>query len=270
MNSFRFKPGFAAVLSVLILGLVSASCAEKAAEPPHTPGLSAEQGEAILKELRAMHALLEKIEKKSPAQQARRQRPTTGKVSFKDAEMLGNPDAPVTVVEFTDFQCPYCKRFIDTTFAELRKKYIDTGKVRWYVRNLALSFHPNARKAAQAAHCAGDQGKYWEIRSDLFRNPKNLNPDDLRKYAGDLGLDMDAFNTCLDSDRHLARIDKDIQDANGQQLTGTPSFVIGQAEGDWLDGKLVIGAQPTRIFTAAIDNALKTAGKEAGATAKGS
>lgn len=270
MKSTRFKPGLSAVLSALILAFVSASCAEKAAEPPPPPGLSAEQGEAILKELQAMRELLEKIEQKSPAQQARRQRPTTAKVSFKGAEVLGDPDAPVTVVEFTDFQCPYCKRFIDTTFDELRKKYIDTGKVRWYVRNLALSFHQDARKAAQAAHCAGDQGKYWDMRAVLFRNARNLKPDDLRKYAAGIGLDMELFNACLDSDRHLARIDRDGKDANTQQLTGTPSFVIGKADGDWLEGKLVIGAQPERVFSAAIDNALKVAGKQTGATAKGS
>ena len=177
--------------------------------------------------------------------------------------MLGAADAPVTVVEFTDYQCPFCKRFIQSTFPLLKREFIDTGKVRWIVRDLPLGFHPNANKAAQAAHCAGDQGKFWEMRDTLFRNNANLGIEQLPGYAREIGLDGDAFDACLSSERHQAQIKQDSQEANRIRITGTPSFIIGKTAGDTVSGQLVIGAQATAVFTAAIQRVLDqaTAGK---------
>ena len=97
----------------------------------------------------------------------------------------------MTMVEFTDYQCPFCQRFHVTTFGELKKNYIDTGKVRFYSRDLPLDFHPNAMRAAQAARCAIEQGKYWQIRDVMGANPDKLDLEHLVGFASDLKMDTD-------------------------------------------------------------------------------
>jgi len=215
------------------------------------------QADAILQELKEIRKVLEKIEKKSPAQAAQRQRPTSATVNLeKDRPAMGADDAPLTVVEFTDYQCPFCRRFTQTTFPLLKRDYIDTGKVRWVVRDLPLAFHKNARKAGQSVHCANEQGKFWEMRDKLFENSANLENEDLSKYAGQVGLDVAAFDSCLASDRHMKEIDKDSAEAKRVGITGTPTFVIGKPKGDKLSGKLVVGAQPLKTFASTIDGEL--------------
>ena len=212
--------------------------------------------DAILLELKAIRQVLEKIEKQGGRTAQKPSRPTTASFSIKGKHALGAQDAPVTVVEFADYQCPFCLRFAKTTYPLLKQKYIDTGKVRWVALNLPLPFHKDARKAAQAAHCAGEQDKLWEMRDILFRNPQRLNTENLPAHAETLSLDMDAFNSCLQSDRHLAEIDQDAKDAKAVNLTGTPSFIIGKSTGNQITGQVVIGAQPLNVFDAAIDKAL--------------
>lgn len=224
------------------------------------------QADAILQELKEIRKVLEKIEKKSPAQAAKRKRPTSATVNLeKDRPAMGADDAPLTVVEFTDYQCPFCRRFTQTTFPLLKRDYIDTGKVRWVVRDLPLAFHKNARKAGQSVHCANEQGKFWEMRDMLFKNSK-LEDSDLRNYAEQVGLDVTAFDSCLASDRYMNEMDKDSAEAKRVGITGTPSFVIGKPKGDKLSGKLVIGAQPLKTFATTIDGELgqtKAAGDKA-------
>jgi protein-disulfide isomerase len=213
--------------------------------------------DAILLELKAIRQVLEKIEKQGGRSAQRPSKPTTATFSIKGKHSLGAEDAPVTVVEFADYQCPFCLRFAKTTFPLLKQKYIDTGKVRWVALNLPLPFHKDARKAAQAAHCAGEQDKLWEMRDILFRNPQKLNAESLPAHAETLTLDMEAFNTCLQSNRHLAEIDQDAKDAKAVRLTGTPSFIIGKTAGDKITGQVVIGAQPMNKFDDAISKALE-------------
>jgi protein-disulfide isomerase len=215
--------------------------------------------DAILLELKGIRQVLEKIEKQGGRAAQKPSRPTTAKISIKGKQVMGAKDAPVTVVEFADYQCPFCLRFTKTTFPLLKTKYIDTGKVRWVALNLPLPFHKDARKAAQAAHCAGEQDKFWEMREILFRNPQKLNTENLPAHAATLSLDMEAFNSCLQSDRHLAEIDQDAKDAKAVRLTGTPSFIIGKTASDEITGQVVIGAQPMDKFDAAIGKALKEA-----------
>jgi protein-disulfide isomerase len=213
--------------------------------------------DAILEELRAIRQVLEKIEKQGVAGGPRRpSRPTTATVAIDNKPVMGSDSAPVTVVEFTDYQCPFCLRFTKTTFPYLKRDYIDTGKVRWVALNLPMAFHKDARKAAQAAHCAGEQDKFWEMRLELFKNPKKLAPEHLPDHAASLGLDMAAFRECLASERHLAEIDQDAKDAKAARLTGTPSFIIGKTASDKITGQVVIGAQPLNVFSAAIKKAL--------------
>jgi protein-disulfide isomerase len=255
------------IVSTLFCCFASNAYAETQPADTASAPITQNQADAILQELKEIRKVLEKIEKKSPAQAAKRKRPTSATVNLeKDRPAMGADDAPLTVVEFTDYQCPFCRRFTQTTFPLLKRDYIDTGKVRWVVRDLPLAFHKNARKAGQSVHCANEQGKFWEMRDKLFENSANLENEDLSKYAGQVGLDVAAFDSCLASDRHLREIDKDSAEAKRVGITGTPTFVIGKPKGDKLSGKLVIGAQPLKTFAGTIDGELgetKAAGDKA-------
>jgi protein-disulfide isomerase len=217
------------------------------------------QAEAVLHELREIRQLLEKIEK-----QGRARAPTPAKTPSTATlridgkrPALGSADAPVTVVEFTDYQCPFCRRFAQSSFPLIKRDYIDTGKVRWQVRDLPLNFHPDARKAAQAALCADEQGQFWRMRDSLFRNSANLGGEHLKKYASELELDMKAFASCMEGGNHLADIDKDIEAAKQMRITGTPTFVIGKSAKPSMTGKLVIGAQSPAVLAAEIKRLLE-------------
>src|SRR5665213_2353557 len=134
-------------------------------------GITRQQADDILSELKAIRQLLEKQYR--PGAPGRLppmpEIPQTGKLRLEGGFSLGSNDAPVTIVEFTDYQCPFCRGFESTTFSEIRKKYIDTGKVRFVVRDLPLAeMHPDAMQAAEAAHCAGDQGQFWRMHDVLF------------------------------------------------------------------------------------------------------
>ncbi len=217
-------------------------------------GLTREQGDAILNELRQIKTLLER-QQHPPAQQAP---PAQQKVTLKlgTEYSLGRSDAPVTIVEYTDYQCPYCNRFHTGAYPEIRKNFIDTGKVRFIKRDLALDFHPNALKAAQAARCAGGQGKYWEMHDLLSANPKTLGPEAYAKYARDISLDAGAFKGCIESDKYIAEIRESSKGAASIGITGTPSFVVGTVKGDTLDGIKIVGAQPYAVFEKAIKDSL--------------
>jgi len=169
---------------------------------------------------------------------------------------MGSDNAPVTVMEFADFQCPYCRRFHSDTFAELKKNYIDTGKVRFISRDLPLEFHSNAMNAALAARCAGEQNKYWELRDSLIVNSKDLARESITKYAQQTGLAMTGFTACLDSQKYKSQIGKDRDDANNLGFSGTPSFVIGKMNKDKLDGVKIVGALPYATFDAKIQELL--------------
>ena len=166
---------------------------------------------------------------------------------------LGSPDAPVTIIEFSDFQCPYCERFYSQTFEQLKTNYIDTGKVRFVFKDFPLSFHEKAMPAALAAECAGEQGKYWEMHDKLFgeqqRWVKSDKPNDVfKEFAKELGVDTDKFNECLDSQKYLAEIREDQQEGLAAGVQGTPAFFI--------NGQFLSGAQPYQVFQQVIDQIL--------------
>ncbi len=216
---------------------------EKTLQLP-TEGLTQQQGDAILQELRAIRQLLAK--QRTPAKP--RKRPTSAKIELGNNPSLGKADAPVTLVEFTDFQCPYCKRFHDTTFPKLREKYIDTGKLRYIAMDLPLKFHRQAQPAANAARCAAEQGKFWEMRKTLFEHSRALGQKELLSYAKELSLDMNAFQACQESNRHNNIIQQNIQTAHKAGFTGTPSFIIGKSTDNYVNGAALIGARPLAEF----------------------
>lgn len=214
------------------------------------------QGEAILKELADIRTTLNRIEKQPRAGQ-RPSIPKTASASTRDRPSLGNKDASVTVVEFTDYQCPFCSRFEQSTFRQLKQAYIDTGKVRWVVLDMPLSFHKEAQLASMAAHCAGEQDKFWEIRALFFENQKNLQMEDISRYAQQAGIEAETFNQCINSNRYQDVIQRDISEAAKQRITGTPTFVVARSTPDVVNGKRIIGAQHYNVFSNEIEALLK-------------
>lgn len=210
------------------------------------PGITRQQADDILNELRQIRQLLEK--QVAGQGQAQGQQVSKAKVSTDGAFALGSKDAPLTMVEFTDFQCPFCQRFHVSTFAELKKNYIDTGKLRFVSRDLPLDFHPNALQAANAGRCAGEQGQFWAMRDRMNSNPDKLDLDNLVNYARDLKLDVASFRSCTESQKYKTAIENDIETAEQIGANGTPSFVIGKTIPEGVDGELIIGALPYSAF----------------------
>jgi protein-disulfide isomerase len=158
----------------------------------------------------------------------------------------GPANAPVTIVEFSDFECPYCVR-AEPTVKQVMDAY--PGKIRLVYRDFPLPMHPRAPKAAEAAHCAGDQGKYWEMHEKLFANATKLELKDLKGYAKDVGLDQGKFDQCLDGGQKAAEVEKHRKAGEEVGVTGTPAFFI--------NGRMLSGAQPVDAFKAIIDQELK-------------
>jgi len=218
--------------------------------------MTKDQADEMLKELKAIHQLLDRQVAAAARPQAA---PVNDKVKMSVAPgwySLGRDDAPVTMVEFADYQCPFCRKFNSDTFTELKKNYIDTGKVRFVSRDLPLDFHPNAPGAAVAAHCAGEQDKFWELRDLMVANSADLSQDSLLKYGEKVSLDMPAFRACLSDKKYTAAIQKDVADAGTLGISGTPSFVVGRTAKDQIDGVRIVGAVPYSVFETAIKNQL--------------
>jgi protein-disulfide isomerase len=212
---------------------------------------SAPTDQAILDELRQIRQLLERLTSpRAPAPGP--EGPERVQLSTTTGYMIGSPDAPLTMVEFTDLQCPFCRQFHATTFERLKADYIDTHKLRYFTRDFPLEeLHPFATVAARAARCAGDQGKFWEMRHAILVTPAAPAKESFFKQAETLKLDPLRFDTCLaDGDRFQKEIREDMRDGVRAGITGTPSFVIGRTSGDALDGVLVLGAQPYEAFDA--------------------
>jgi protein-disulfide isomerase len=153
------------------------------------------------------------------------------------------------MIEFSDYQCPYCRAFHSNTFEQLKKDWIDTGKVRFISWDMPLEFHSNAIKAAQAARCAGEQNKFWEFRSLLIANADKLGADEILGYAQQVPqLDVDRFKACVKDNQFTEAIKKSVTEANGQGVSGTPTFLIGKTNGDVVDGIILVGAKPFADF----------------------
>ena len=167
-------------------------------------------------------------------------------VSIDGEPSIGPEDAPVTIVEFSDYQCPYCQRWYQQVFEQLMANY--PNQIHFVYRDYTLPMHPEAIPAAEAADCAGEQGAYWKYHDALFGGQYTLGHDSYTQYAADLGLDSQAFATCLDSHRYQAEVQSDTQDGNLLGVTGTPTFFI--------NGRILIGALPYEDFKAVIDEEL--------------
>jgi protein-disulfide isomerase len=170
---------------------------------------------------------------------------------------LGRKDAPLTIVEFSDFQCPFCRRHFATTLPQIKANYVETGKVRYVLIDNPIPSHRYAAQAAEAAHCAEDQGKYWEMHDYLFNNQNRIQPDNLPIFAKDLGLDAATFSACMADNRHESQIQAGSRLAAAAGARGTPSFVLGKTGADGsVSGELIVGAKAYAMFKDRFDQLL--------------
>ncbi len=218
------------------------------------------QGQAaILKELQDLRSLLLGASRRGAAAAPR----PDGVVSVDGAAFLGNARAPVTVVEFTDYQCPFCARYVHDVFPQVDRDYVKTGKVRYVIRDFPIvGLHPQAFKGHEAARCAGDQGKRWEMHRRLFADQKAMGPAELEAHAQALGLDLDKFRGCLGGDKYAAAVRRDLEDGNRAGVNGTPTFLLGHTDVKAPTVKVsrvMSGAQPYERFKEAIDALLQPA-----------
>jgi protein-disulfide isomerase len=188
----------------------------------------------------------------APAAEQRKQGGSNAPLSIEgDDPFLGSADAPITIVEFSDFQCPFCANFYLQTFPKIKQDYIDTGKVKFVYRDFPLNFHQYAQKSAEASECADEQGKFWEYKDILFTRQAEWSTGGipkLKEYASMLSLDQESFDSCLDSGSMSEEVESDFADGRSLGVTGTPAFFI--------NGELVSGAQPFSVFKQKIDSLL--------------
>lgn len=196
-----------------------------------------------------------------------------------DDNGMGDPNAPITIEEFSDFQCPFCERFHEETEPLLRQYYIDTGKVRFVYRSMGNFVSDNVARsrggpaktesqdAALAVYCAGDQNKFWDMHAHLFANALgedvgSFNDRRLKAIAKKAGLDMDQFNSCYDSGKYENRVKQDYQDGQAAKINGTPGFLVTYTVNGETKTKLIEGAQPFTTFQQELEAALNEIGTD--------
>jgi len=230
--------------------LVFATCLAAlplAAQKSDKKPMTQQQGDEILQELRQIRQLLEKQAK--PATAPQEEAPTRAKIAdLTGVSMLGSKSAPITIVELHRLSVPFCQHFHMTTFADIKKAYIDTGKVRFYSKDLPLDFHPNAMRAAMAARCAVEQGKFWELRDTMGANPNSLDMEHIVGFAANLKMDTAALRACIDGGKYKERVQSDVLEAMRIGANGTPTFIVGKSLGNGVEGELVPGAMPFQMF----------------------
>jgi protein-disulfide isomerase len=207
--------------------------------------------DAILKELQDLRTLLLGASRRG-------QGPRTDVVlSLEAARFLGSARAPVVLVEFSDFQCPFCARHARETVPRLEREYVRPGKLRYVFRDFpVVGLHPRALKGHEAARCAGDQGKFWEMHAWLFANPRTVEIADLERQARNLDLDAAGFGRCLASDKHAEAVRRDLEEGRRAGVSGTPAFFLGladPAQPRLRVARAISGSQPYETFREAIE-----------------
>lgn len=195
-------------------------------------------------------------------EQQQQQQPPTIRISADDDPTIGDADAPITIIEFSDFQCPFCARFSSQTLPSIQEEYIDRGLVKLVYRDFPLNhIHPNAAVTALAAECADDQGGFKGMHDILFEKQGEWNragPEDiiglLSGYASDTGIDVAEFEECVVMGTHIEDIRGDLEDGRAYGVTGTPGFFIGNDDVGYVS---VEGAQPYDVFKRVIDSQLE-------------
>jgi protein-disulfide isomerase len=177
------------------------------------------------------------------------------------APAMGDAKARVVLIEFSDYQCPYCLDYFKTTYRKIVDEYVNSGKIRYVVRDFpGESIHPDALKAAEAARCATEQGKFWPMHDSLFANQRTLGTTGIYDSATSVGLNIDQFRACVDSEKHVAGIRKDEDETTKLGAKGTPAFFIGTVDpanpSKVKLAKALIGSQPITAFQQVFDSLL--------------
>ena len=270
MTTFKTKAARSNIISLALLIAVLPGLALS-----QTPGQSrpSDEQQEIRKEIRELKQGQEAIQKE--LQEIKRLllaregtgagAPRTESISISGRPFRGSQNARVVLIEFSDYQCPFCGRFYRDTLPQLDKAYVEAGKIKYVFNNLPLEeLHSSAFRAAQAVECAFDQGKFWELHNRLFANPNALAPSDLAIQAKASGLDVAQFNQCLESGKTSAVVRASIEMAESIGIQATPTFVVGLVDARNPDTNnikivgLISGAHPFAVFKTAIDKALAT------------
>jgi protein-disulfide isomerase len=189
--------------------------------------------------------------------------PSNVRIKLDNALSRGDAKAPITLVEFTDFQCPFCRAFFMQTAPQLVTDYVKTGQVRYVVKDFPLeSIHPNALKAAEAVHCADVRGKGWEMRARLFQNQDHLGPESLIAYAKAIGLSEAAFAKCLNSGQFTEVVRENISEGQAAGVNGTPTLFLGVVDPNTnivTTQRSIVGAQPIAVFQKSLGEMLSAA-----------
>jgi len=213
------------------------------------------RGELLGRDVAAIKAASQARPQRAAARQQQPSAPVV--VPIGDDPVLGDPDAPVAIIEFSDYQCPFCRRFHKQVLPQLKKEFISTGKVKYVFKDNPLPFHELALPAAAAANCAGRQGKYWEMNDFLFESADNLKRPNILGYARKLGLDMKRFEQCLDDPAVRAEISRDMADAKRFGVRGTPGFFIGRVTPQGtVRSPYIRGVRPYQFFKSYIERQL--------------
>lgn len=199
---------------------------------------------------KGIDAFIAKEEQRIEEERREASKPQVVEGDFADDDaVLGDPNAPVTMIEFSDYECPFCKRHFMQTFPKIKEKYIDTGKVKFIFRDFPLANHPRAQVASMASECVREQKgdkAFFAFHDLVFLNaPNSLNTDNLLAYAKEAGADEALVKTCLEENKFLAEVQKDLADGQLAGVQGTPGFLIND--------KLVAGAQPFSKFEEIIE-----------------
>ena len=210
---------------------------------------------AIESEVSALDSKVNEMANAKPAIAGRRSAPTQVKLG---PHRLGDSKARYAIVEFSDYQCPYCSRHARTVFPRIKKELIDTGSVKYALRDYPLGFHGEAKGASVAVRCAGEQDKYWEMHAEVFANQRKLGDEFYKETAKAFSLDSQAFSTCLANPVQGSAVDQDVAYGNSLGVTGTPKFFVGKVQGDEITDVIVIsGAQSFAAFSGAIERLSK-------------
>jgi len=172
---------------------------------------------------------------------------TLEKINLDDDAVKGDDDAKITIVEFSDFECPFCGKFFSETLSSIEKDFIDTGKAKLIFRDFPLPFHSKAQKSAEAAECAKEQGKFWELHDMIFENQQSLSEANLKKWAKEIGLSS-KFDTCLDSGKYADEVKNDYEEGQKYGISGTPGFIIFSEDGDSNDMKAIAAKYPRNMI----------------------
>jgi protein-disulfide isomerase len=252
-------PTARAFVVILPLVLLLLACGRSSAQSPQSAEELQKEIEALRTEQVEMRKSLEEVRDfLRAATGGRFGAPTLVNMTFDtaDAPVNGNASAPVTIVEISDYHCPFCRRHVQQTQPRLYSEYVKSGKARHvFIHYPIAQLHPDAHRAHEAASCAGDQGKFWEYHAKLFETPVKT-ADELTELARTTGLDAAAFRSCLDSGTHTAAVKASVARIQELQINGTPMFLIGRTEagGNAVTIQRVVeGAQPFEAFKAALD-----------------